>query len=258
MRFYLGTDNPAWLARTAVPLFVSHRRLAGRKTYPRAAGTWALDSGGFTEVSTHGRWLTTPEEYVSAARTYRDEIGGLAWAAPQDWMCEPWITEKTGMTVAQHQALTVANYLRLRDLAPDVPFAPVLQGWEYDDYDRCVELYDRAGVDLAAEPVVGVGSVCRRQSTGAIAEVFTRLHAYGLRLHGFGVKTVGLSRYGWALASADSMAWSYTARRQNIRLEGCTHRSVRCSHCLRWALRWRERVLKGMEVQQPAFALTYG
>ncbi len=33
---------------------------------------------------------------------YRDEIGCLLWAAPQDWMCEPWITAKTGLTVAEH------------------------------------------------------------------------------------------------------------------------------------------------------------
>ncbi len=33
---------------------------------------------------------------------YRDEIGCLLWAAPHDWMCEPWITAKTGLTVAEH------------------------------------------------------------------------------------------------------------------------------------------------------------
>lgn len=34
MRFFLGTHHPAWLARTDVPLFVSHHRLAGRRTLP--------------------------------------------------------------------------------------------------------------------------------------------------------------------------------------------------------------------------------
>jgi len=28
----------------------------------------------------------TPEQYVAAVRRYRDEIGNLDWAAPQDWM----------------------------------------------------------------------------------------------------------------------------------------------------------------------------
>nr|WP_236565663.1 MULTISPECIES: hypothetical protein [Nocardia] len=35
----------------------------------------------------------------------------------------------------------------------------------------------------------------------------------GIRLHGLGVKTTGLSRYGALLSSADSMAWSYCAPR---------------------------------------------
>src|SRR5690242_4741899 len=97
MRFYLGTHMPSWLTKTDVPLFVSHRRLLGelrpgrgaRKTLPRARGPWALDSGGFTELQMFGEWRTTPAEYIAAVRRYRDEIGGLVWAAPMDWMCEP-------------------------------------------------------------------------------------------------------------------------------------------------------------------------
>ncbi len=63
---------------------------------------------------------------------------------------------KTGLTVAVHQVQTVTNYLELRSRAPDLPFVPVLQGWSRDDYHRCVELYDRADINLAAEPLVGV------------------------------------------------------------------------------------------------------
>lgn len=46
--FYLGTHMANWLGQTDVPLFVSHMRLRDRKTYPRALGPWALDSGAFT------------------------------------------------------------------------------------------------------------------------------------------------------------------------------------------------------------------
>ena len=35
--FYLGTHMDGWLAHVGVPLFVSHRRLARRKTLPKAA-----------------------------------------------------------------------------------------------------------------------------------------------------------------------------------------------------------------------------
>ena len=41
---------------------------------------------------------------------------------------------KTGLAIAAHQAHTVANYLELRSLAPDLPFVPVLQGLGRDDY----------------------------------------------------------------------------------------------------------------------------
>lgn len=63
-----------------------------------------------------------------------------------------------------------------------------------------------------------------------------------LRLHGFGVKLGGLERIAGRLASADSMAWSYAARKRPP-LPGCTaHRN--CANCPKWALLWREEVLR--------------
>ena len=60
-------------------------------------------------------------------------------------------------------------------------------------------------------------------------------------MHGFGIKTTGLHLYGHLLASADSMAWSYAARRAPA-LPGCTgHRN--CANCLTYATRWRDRIL---------------
>jgi hypothetical protein len=106
---------------------------------------------------------------------------------------------------------------------------------------RHVDAYDRAGIDLAAEPLVGLGSVCRRQATTQIDRIVTTLAGQDLRLHGFGVKTAGLSRYGWALESADSLAWSYAARREPA-LSG--HRHKNCANCLAYALAWRERVAR--------------
>jgi len=58
-----------------------------------------------------------------------------------------------------------------------------------------------------------VAAVCRRQATGEIEVIFDALASLGLRLHGFGVKTGGLARYADCLASADSLAWSFEARR---------------------------------------------
>ncbi|MBQ1165804.1 hypothetical protein KBZ21_48280, partial [Streptomyces sp. A73] len=72
---------------------------------------------------------------------------------------------------------------------------PVLQGWTLQHYLDCLAMYTDAGIDLAAEPRVGLGSVCRRHATSEINEIVATLHSHGLRLHGFGVKTQGLSDY---------------------------------------------------------------
>jgi hypothetical protein len=227
------------------PLFVSHRRLARYRHLPVASHQWALDSGAFSELATHGRWTLTADEYVAAVRRYRDEIGQLAWAAPQDYMCEPQMLARTGLSVREHQRRTVENFLRLRQLAPDMPIIPVAQGWELDDYLACVEMYAEAGIDLTKEPLVGLGSVCRRQATAEIAAIVIRLHGLGLRLHGFGVKTEGIRRYGRYLVSADSMAWSLRGRR----IAGCAHRRplqrpvASEANCIDFAREWRTHVV---------------
>lgn len=243
LRFYLGTHQPAWAYRpefAGVPLFVSARRLRGQKTWRRFRAPWALDSGGFTELSLHGKWTVTPWEYVRDVRRWAQQCGAPEFAAPQDWMCEPVMLARTGKTVAEHQELTVTNYLDLRRLGPELPFAPVLQGWEYGDYLRHVEMYEAVGVRLAGKPVVGVGSVCRRQDTGMVEELMRELSGRGIRCHGFGFKMNGLARAARWMASADSMAWSLQARRA-APLPGCTHRT--CANCPRYALAWRERAL---------------
>lgn len=238
MIFYLGTNEPAWLPRTDVPLFLSRRRLARRRALPRARGLWALDSGGFTELSLHGAWQTMPTQYVGEVRRWRDEIGGLAWASIQDWMCEPWIVEKTGKSVAQHQSLTLDSFARLLDLAPDLPWVPVIQGWHEDEYRAHVDAYVARRLPLWDRPV-GVGSICRRQTLGGGARIVRQLSRLGLQLHGFGLKFSGLAALHGLLASADSLAWSFRARNAG-RQPGCTHAT--CQNCLRFALRWRDRV----------------
>jgi hypothetical protein len=275
LSFYLGTHLPHWLTipaeplTNAVPLFVSHRRLAGRRTLPRARTPWALDSGGFTELSMHGEWRTTPEQYVTAVRRYDREIGQLDWCAPQDWMCEPWIVAKTGLSVAEHQRRTVASYLQLRDLWFDAeeatwpaelgqmdrdpefcPFMPVLQGWTTEDYLRCWDLYDQACVNLEGVPLVGLGSVCRRQATSEIEQLVRRLQP--LPLHGFGIKTSGLARYGHLLASADSMAWSAAGRREPA---GCSPSHRNEANCRRYALSWYDQVLARADAGQDQLEL---
>jgi hypothetical protein len=248
VKFYLGSHEPSHLATARVPLFVSHRRLSRLKTLRPAAEVWALDSGGFSELSLYGEWRTTPAEYVAAVRRYDEEIGRLEWAAPMDMMCEAPVIAKTGLTITEHQKRTVVNFIELCELwdshSSDCPFMPVLQGQSPPDYVDCMDLYEAAGVRLADYPLVGVGSVCRRQHTAEIAEVLTAIldAAPGTPLHGYGCKTLGLRRYGHLLTSADSLGWSYRARYADP-LPGHTHKA--CVNCLEFALRWRRNVVGG-------------
>lgn len=249
LRFWLGTHQPSWLEHAAVPLFVSDTRLRGRKRLPRAIAPWACDSGGFTMLQQQGRWTVTPEEYVDRLRRYAAEITQMSFCAPQDWMCEPKIRTGgtagrvrfvgTHLSVKEHQHRTVENLLRLRELAPELPIIPVLQGYEIGEYVHCAELYARAGVDLTAEPLVGLGSVCRRQATQQIAQLAAIFAGAGMALHGFGVKTGGLAAYGEHLVSSDSQAWSDAGRW----VAGCTPTHKRENNCLPFALAWRRRVL---------------
>lgn len=235
-QFWLGTHDPYWLTRARVPLCVSHHRLRRRPT-PRAVAPWILDSGGFTVLHRDGGWTMTADEWADLVAGYAETAGMLAWAAPQDWMCEPSARQATGLTVEEHQARTVANWCAL---AGRGPFVPVLQGWQRDDYWRCVGMYADAGYDLRDQPLVGLGTVCRRQAGAGVAALVRELAAYGLRLHGFGLKRTGLKAFGRLLTSADSMAWSYRAR-NDTPMAGCAHAS--CSNCLRYALRWRAGTL---------------
>jgi hypothetical protein len=268
--FYLGTHEAHWLWNTAAdfPLFVSHWRLARYKTLHPATSPLAIDSGGFSALRDCGTWPITPAEYVRAIARYDRELGHLDWAAPMDWMCEPAIIHGgtvsgmrfagTHLSVNEHQHRTVENFLQLRELWPaesdeDCPFMPVLQGWTVDDYQRCAEMYGAAGVALEEYPLTGLGSVCRRQGTGEIGHLVEMFTPW-LALHAFGVKTLGLMAYGHRLTSADSLAWSYDARR-SAPMPGHTHKN--CANCLPYAARWRDRTLRRLAETEPQDCLPF-
>jgi hypothetical protein len=263
LMLFLGTHHPEWLARAEVPLCVSVASLRerifvdGRKRrapVPRALAPWLCDSGGFIEVSTFGRWRTTAKEHVAFVRRVADEIGKVWIVSPQDWMCEPWVIKGgrqfirgrwvtfpgTGLSVREHQVRTVENFLELRALAPHLPWMPVLQGWSQGEYLDCLELYDLRGVDLRAERVVGVGSICRRQGTLGASLTLNALAGEGLSLHGFGFKFDGLKSSHEDLVSCDSMAWSDAAR-FDAPIPGHTHQH--CNNCMEYALQWRDDIL---------------
>jgi hypothetical protein len=109
----------------------------------------------------------------------------------------------------------------------------VLQGFTPAEYLDCLRLYKAEGIELEHEPVVGLGSVCKRSGTTEAKQLVTYLAlGFGLRLHGFGIKGDTFKACRSLLASADSMAWSAAARREG-----------RDSNSPAEAMRWRAALL---------------
>lgn len=211
MRFFVGLHEPAH-ARHFERCCISVNRLRRRKS-PFPVGEWMIDSGAFTEISTHGRYRHGVEEYARDLKPWL-ELGDLQAVVAQDFMCEPWIIEKTGLSIKEHQTRTVHRYDQLKEALPDAPIMAVLQGYAPEDYRRHLEMY---GARLELGDWCGVGSVCKRNGSpeDVLAVLVAINHARpDLRLHGFGVKLTSLqnSQIKALLHSADSMAWSLHAR----------------------------------------------
>jgi hypothetical protein len=295
--FYLTTHRPNWLwdGRAGYPLMISYRTLRTvARPRPMTAPAWALDSGGFMELAQYGRWTISAREYITAVAEYDRAIGHLDWCPPQDWMCEPGVIHGgrvghhtflgTGLSEIDHQRRTIDSFRELTELWPQVsdhpecPVKPVLQGWEPKGYEKHAVMWEEAGVDLAEHEVVGIGSVCRRSSTRAIAEIAKVVGQMNISAHWFGVKLNGI-RLGHLIetdrlqpdgdwmpagtASLDSASWSYDARRGK-RLPGCTHVSPKtgepsnCNNCPAYAAAWRERVLNALRAVYRSDMMTAG
>jgi hypothetical protein len=213
--FYVGLHQPSDGFKVGRPSMFSVNRLRKRRS-PHISCRWVLDSGAFTQVALKGGYDSGPGEYAREIRRWAG-VGQLVWAAAQDFMCEPFVLCRTGGTVASHQRMTIERYDEL--VACDtagVPILPVLQGYYPDDYRRHLAAY---GDRLRLGMPVGVGSVCKRNAS--VSEVAAVLRGIkrdrpDLLLHGFGLKrtALGSGEIRAHLASADSMAWSFCARKE--------------------------------------------
>ena len=215
VRFFVGLHHPHAAKHVATPAFISVNALRRRKS-DFMVGEWIMDSGAFTEVVRFGGYRFGVDEYAAQIRRWA-RCGTLLAAVAQDYMCESFVLEQTGKTVEEHQKMTVDRYDALmREDVAGVYIMPVLQGYKPDSYVNHLRMY---GDRIPRGAWVGVGSVCKRNSNPtAIVAVLEAIRAErpDLKLHGFGVKQTALA-VGYirdALHTADSMAWSFAARRE--------------------------------------------
>lgn len=210
--FFVGLHQPANAGQFA-RCMVSVNRLEHRKS-DFQVNDWIMDSGAFTRIST-GRGHMPVKDYARQIERW-SRCGNMMAAVTQDWMCEAFILGITGLTVEDHQRLTLERYAQLREAVGSTVYVmPVLQGYTPEEYVTHVRQY---GAELGKGAWVGVGSVCKRNaSPGSVERVLWAIHDErpDLRLHGFGLKRTALQS-GVAnslLYSCDSMAWSYAARK---------------------------------------------
>ncbi len=133
MRFFVGLHHPGD-ARKFQRAFISVHTVAKRKAAFAGDCEWIMDSGAFSTINMHGGYPEPVSSYAAQIKRWSGE-GRLLAAVAQDYMCEQHMLAKTGLTVPEHQRLTVERYDDL--LACDVGgvyIMPVLQGYAPADY----------------------------------------------------------------------------------------------------------------------------
>ena len=113
-----------------------------------------MDSGAFSTLLTRGFYPEKPAAYAALIKKF-SHCGRLLAAVAQDYMCERFILERTGLTVGQHQILTTMRYDELtRCDTGGVYVMPVLQGYDVGQYIDHLTYY---GARLKPRAWVGVG-----------------------------------------------------------------------------------------------------
>lgn len=227
---------PAWLADVALDSggFVAMRRFGGYR--------WTVDQ--YVDLVVRGRAL------LQRPTERDDDIGGWgppwAWWAAMDFCCEPEVAGDRCEVLARVDrtvelfvdCVGAAEAWRAEGVTDLADPMPILQGWRPDDYLRCAEGIEAAlratnscscsdegcraewHRPVGLPDLVGVGSVCRRELGGpdgleAVLRALDCALPKRVRLHLFGVKSeaVGALRGHPRIASVDSMAWDFGARR---------------------------------------------
>lgn len=211
MTFFVGLHQPSD-AKHFDHCFISINRLRNRKGQFKVA-KWILDSGAFTTIYKHGHYPESVETYAAQIRRWKDN-GELLAAVSQDYMCEPAMLAKTGLTISDHQRLTIERYDALLACDPGVYIMPVLQGYDPEEYVFHLRQY---ATRVANGAWVGVGSVCKRNASPCLildVLIAIKTERPDLNLHGFGLKTTALAHgtIRALLHTSDSMSWSTAAR----------------------------------------------
>lgn len=220
----INPDYPAYGVMISRPLLY---RKADFEISPLCDFRWMFDAFSFTEIEMYGEHTISVEHRAALVKRW-SLCGNLLAAVTQDYMCEPFILERSKAgdgkpaTVEIHQRLTIERYDQLLTATPaHVYTMPVLQGYRIHEYLNHLRDY---GERLKFNAWVGVGSVCRRNGNPLeILDILASIHALrpDLRLHGFGLKQLSVenAKVRAHLYSCDSGAATYPKRFGDVRTE---------------------------------------
>jgi len=199
----------------------------------------ALDSAGFVAMSRYRGYPWPVDAYVRLAGAHP-----WSWWAAMDLCCEPEIArdrDEVQLRIAGTCRLLSACRRAAGDLGVTPP-TPVLQGWLACDFVRCA---DRLPL-LDWPDLVGLGSMCRRRTGGldgivAVVDRLDQVLPAHVRLHLFGVKSAAIAALAGhpRIASTDSQAWDFTARKTCGAANDMAHRA-RCMQT--WYARQRQHL----------------
>ncbi|EQB16816.1 MULTISPECIES: DUF7221 family queuine tRNA-ribosyltransferase-like protein [Sphingobium] len=226
--------------------------------HARELASLSLDSAGFVAMARYGGYPWRTTDYLVLAASYP-----FRWFASMDYCVEPEIARDREEVLDRISRTIRANFdcrSGARDLGIEHRLMPVIQGRRPEDYERCL---DGLLLDYSRTPLIGVGSLCRREVSGpegliAVLDHLDRILPRDVRLHGFGVKGTALSHLKgleYRLASTDSQAYGQTARHDAlVRGVPKTDRLV-AQHMQAWTCRQFARLGSPRQVRQPELPL---
>lgn len=168
-----------------------------------------LDSGGFSFFYRSGDYEFYPAQFIRLARKINAD-----YVAVMDYPCEPDVNRSKLRTNYERIDKTIENAIKLMDLADDINWVMVVQGYKPEEYLYAIDRIKEQGLltDLMA-----IGSLCVRKSISSAREIILLVRKNlpsRIKLHGFGVDLRFLRDLAIfsALYSTDTAAWKWNNR----------------------------------------------
>jgi len=167
-----------------------------------------LDSGGFGLVFTYHDYPFKISTYVRLIRLKKPD-----YAAVMDYPCNK--DAMPGIDVRENIRKTVENAEQLINnfSFPKTTIVPVIQGWDWQDYKYCIDLYKQRGIDTG---YFAIGTLIHRKNKTVVKPLIVKIVDYLRKwsdadVHAFGIRPTYVEDYKiWSrISSFDTNTWQY-------------------------------------------------